>query len=97
MKAHKEHITMDGEEMELLARYEAQFGEIPFVAFLDPQRSKRMIRDSLRNNRPFNLKDLESESDFSLIRRAVRATITTKSSKRPARSMRAKTRNSSKA
>ena len=97
MKAHKEHITMDGEEMELLERYEAQFGETPPVGLLDPQRSKRMIRDSLRNNRPFNLKDLESESDFSLIRRAVRATITTKSSKRPARSMRAKTRNSSKA
>jgi len=61
MQANSEYMTMDGEELELLARYEKQFGEIPFVAFLDPRKSKRMIKKALRDNRPFNLKDIESE------------------------------------
>ena len=96
MKTYQEHVTMDRQEAKLLERYETQFGETPPVGLLDPQRSKRMIMDAFRNNRPFNEKDLESKSDFSLIRRAVHAARTTKTSKRPARSMRAKTRNSSK-
>jgi hypothetical protein len=61
MQTNEEHVTMDGEEWELLERYEAQFGETPPVAFLDPKTSKRMIKDALRNNLPFNEKDLESK------------------------------------
>jgi hypothetical protein len=61
MQMNEEHVTMDGEEWELLERYEAQFGETPPVAFLDPKTSKRMIKDALRNNLPFNEKDLESK------------------------------------
>jgi len=61
MQTNEEHVTMDGEEWELLERYEAQFGETPPVAFLDPKTSKQMIKDALRNNLPFNEKDLESK------------------------------------
>jgi len=89
MKTYQEHVTMDRQELKLLERYETQFGETPPVGLLDPQRSKRMIMDAFRNNRPFNEKDLESKSDFSLIRRAAHAARTTKTSKRPARFMRA--------
>jgi hypothetical protein len=42
MQTNEEHVTMDGEEWELLERYEAQFGETPPVAFLDPKTSKRI-------------------------------------------------------
>ena len=41
MKTNREHVTMDGEERVLLERYEAQFGDTPPVAFLDPITSKR--------------------------------------------------------
>ena len=54
---------MDGEERVLLERYEAQFGETPPVAFLDPITSKRMIKRALRNNCPFNEKDFEAKLD----------------------------------
>jgi hypothetical protein len=54
---------MDGNEAKLLDRYEAQFGETPPIAFLDPQTSKRLMMDAIRNNRPFNEKDLESDPD----------------------------------
>jgi hypothetical protein len=63
MQTNEEHVTMDGEERELLERYEAQFAETPPVAFLDPDTSKRMIKAALRKKRPFNEKDLESELD----------------------------------
>jgi hypothetical protein len=53
------HITMDGEEIELIEKYEEKFGSVPPVAFLDPPTSKKMIRESLDSNRPF------SESDIS--------------------------------
>jgi hypothetical protein len=59
MRTNREHVTMDGNEAKLLDRYEAQFGETPPIAFLDPQTSKRLMRDAIRNNRPFNEKDLE--------------------------------------
>ncbi len=62
MQTNEEHVTMDGEEVELLERYEARFGETPPVAFLDPKTSKRMLKAALRNNRPFNEKDLEEIS-----------------------------------
>ena len=54
-----QQITVDGEEMELIEKYEGKFGCVPPVAFLDPPTSKKMIRESLRSNRPF------SESDIS--------------------------------
>ena len=63
MRTNREHVTMDGNEAKLLDRYEAQFGETPPIAFLDPQTSKRMMMDAIRNNRPFNEKDLESDPD----------------------------------
>ena len=59
MQTNEERVSMDGEEWELLERYEAQFGETPPVAFLDPNTSKRMIKAAIRKNRPFNEKDLE--------------------------------------
>ena len=54
---------MDGEELVLLERYEARFGETPPVAFLDPIPSKRMIKRALRNDCPFNEKDVEAKLD----------------------------------
>ncbi len=63
MKTNREHVTMDGEERVLLERYEAQFGETPPVAFLDPITSKRMIKRALRNNCPFSEKDVEAKLD----------------------------------
>jgi hypothetical protein len=63
MQTNEEHVTMDGEELELLERYEAQFGETPPVAFLDPDTSKRMIKVALRKKQPFNEKDFWSELD----------------------------------
>jgi hypothetical protein len=63
MRTNREHVTMDGNEAKLLDRDEAQFGETPPIAFLDPQTSKRLMMDAIRNNRPFNEKDLESDRD----------------------------------
>ena len=63
MQTNEEHVTMDGEEWELLERYEALFGETRPVAFIDPDTSKRMIKAALRENRPFNEKDLDSKLD----------------------------------
>ena len=63
MKTNREHVTMDDEERVLLEKYEAQFGETPPVAFLDPITSKRLVKRALRNNRPFNEKDVEAQSD----------------------------------
>jgi len=61
MRTNREHVTMDGNEAKLLDRYEAQFGETPPIAFLDPQTSKRMMMAAIQNNRPFNEEDLESD------------------------------------
>jgi hypothetical protein len=88
MKIAHNHVTMDGEELQLLERYEEQFGETPPIYFLAPETSKRMIIDALRRNRPFNEEDLESESDFALIRRTVNAGIAAKTSNRQAPSKR---------
>jgi hypothetical protein len=63
MKTNREHVTMDDEERVLLEKYEAQFGETPPVAFLDPISSKRLVKHALRNNRPFNEKDVEANLD----------------------------------
>ena len=55
----EQHITMDDVEMKLIDKYEEKFGCMPPVAFLDPQTSKKMIRESLGSNCPF------SEADFN--------------------------------
>lgn len=59
----EDRVTMDGEEAELLDRYEATFGEVPPIAFLDPLTSKKLMADALHANKPFNERDLPSELD----------------------------------
>ena len=61
-----QQVTMDGEEMELIEKYERKFGCVPPVAFLDPPTSKKMIRESLRSNRPFNESDISEDSESGL-------------------------------
>ena len=39
MKIAHNHVTMDGEELQLLERYEEQFGETPPIYFLAPETS----------------------------------------------------------
>jgi hypothetical protein len=58
-KAATKLVTMDGQELRLLERYEAQFGETPPVYFLAPATSKRLIASALKRNRPFDEKDVE--------------------------------------
>jgi hypothetical protein len=58
---NSEHITMDGDEVELLEKYEQKFGETPPIAFTDSETSKKMMRKALRDNIPFNEKDLQVE------------------------------------
>ena len=53
-------ITMDGEEMRLLVLYERTFGETPPVAHLDPETSKRLIKQALKSKSPVNEKDFAS-------------------------------------
>jgi hypothetical protein len=59
-------ITMDGEEMELIEKYERKFGCVPPVAFVDPPTSKKMIKESLRSNRPFNESDISEDWESGL-------------------------------
>jgi hypothetical protein len=59
----KDEITMDAEEMILLDRYQQEFKEAPPVAFLDPELSKRLIKQALRFKTPFSEKDLDPMSD----------------------------------
>jgi hypothetical protein len=70
MRTNREPVTMDGNEAKLLDRYEAQFGETPPIAFLDPQTSKRLMMDAIRNNRPINEKDLRSTTTPAILRAA---------------------------
>jgi hypothetical protein len=39
---------------------------VPPVAFLDPPTSKKMIRESLISNRPFNESDINDDWEFSV-------------------------------
>ena len=57
-----QHITMDGEECDLIERYEAVFGETPPVAFLDPETSMRMMLRAFQENRPFDEADVARET-----------------------------------
>ena len=59
MQTNSKHITMDGDEVRLLEKYEKQFGETPPIAFLDPKTSKRMMKKALLENLPFNESDIE--------------------------------------
>ena len=61
-----QHITIDDEEMELIEKYEKIFGCVPPVAFLDPQTSKKMIRESLGSNRPFCEADINEDWEQAL-------------------------------
>ncbi len=61
-----QHITMDGEEMELIEKYEERFGCVPPVAFLDPPTSKKMMRGSLGSNRPFSECDISENWELGL-------------------------------
>jgi hypothetical protein len=63
-----QQVTMDGEEMELIEKYERKFGCVPPVAFLDPPTSKKMIRESLRSNRPFSESDVSEDWESGLAR-----------------------------
>ena len=56
-----QHITIDGEEMELIEKYEEMFSCVPPVAFLNPKMSKKMIRKSLDSNRPFCETDINED------------------------------------
>ena len=61
MQAKSEH-TYDGRGKTWLAiEIRKKFNKAPPVAFVDAQTSKRTIRNALRNNRPFDEKDLELE------------------------------------
>jgi hypothetical protein len=55
-----DRVTIDAEEMALIDRYEAEFKEIPFIAFLDPKTSKKLIREALRSRIPFGIKELKA-------------------------------------
>ncbi|EME72024.1 hypothetical protein H261_00555 [Paramagnetospirillum caucaseum] len=87
MQIDDEFMTMDGEEAELIDKYEEQFGEVPFVAFLHPDESKKMIRDALKNNRPFTMKDLEpSEAELATMRQVISDSLNHKAVKNTSKS-----------
>jgi len=52
-------VTMDGEELWLLERYEERFGEAPTVYFLAPATPKRLIVSALKRTCPLDEKDVE--------------------------------------
>ncbi|MFZ4537632.1 hypothetical protein [Propionivibrio sp.] len=54
-----DRMTIDGDEMMLLDRYEAEFKETPPVAFLDPALSKKLLKEALRSKTPFGEKELD--------------------------------------
>ena len=51
-------ITIDEDEMILINRYEAMFNEIPFIAFLHPDESKRLLKKALKSKTPYKFKDI---------------------------------------
>lgn len=57
----EDRVTIDGEELALLEKYEQAFGEVPPVAFLDPQTSKKLMRIALKSKRPITDNDLKSD------------------------------------
>jgi hypothetical protein len=54
-------ITIDEEEMILIDRYEAIFKEIPFIAFLHPDESKRLLKKALKSKTPYKFEDIGKE------------------------------------
>ena len=57
----EDRVTIDGAELALLEKYEQAFGEVPPVAFLDPQTSKKLMRIALKSKRPITDNDLKSD------------------------------------
>ena len=51
-------ITIDEEEMMLIERYEAMFKEIPFVAFMHPDESKKLLKKALKSKTPYKYDDI---------------------------------------
>lgn len=54
-------ITIDEEEMILIDRYEAMFKEVPFIAFLHPDESKRLLKKALKSKTPYKFEDIGKE------------------------------------
>ena len=54
-------------EMDLMDLYVERFGETPPIAFLDPDTSKRLMRQSLSSGKPFSEKDLKRMDHEELI------------------------------
>ena len=51
-------ITIDEEELDLIDLYEAEFKEVPFIAFLHPDVSKKLLRKALRSKEPIKYKEI---------------------------------------
>ena len=51
-------VTIDEEEMMLIDRYEAMFKEIPFIAFMHPDDSKKLLKKALKSKTPYKLDDI---------------------------------------
>ncbi len=58
-----DQVTMDAEEIRLLDRYEAEFKEVPPIAFCDPETSKRLLKEALNSKIPFNERALDTFQD----------------------------------
>lgn len=54
-------ITIDEEELILIERYEAMFNEIPFIAFLHPDESKKLLKKALKSKTPYKFEDIGKE------------------------------------
>lgn len=60
---NNDELIMDADEIMLLDCYEKEFGITPPIAFLDPELSKKLMKQSLRSKMPFSEKDLDSMLD----------------------------------
>ena len=54
-------------ELDLLKEYEKEFNETPPVAFLDPETSEKLMREAIKNGKPFDEKDLKRMDEEELI------------------------------
>ena len=46
-------------EMDLMGLYQERFGEVPPIAFLDPETSEELMSQALASQKPFSEKDLK--------------------------------------
>ena len=51
-------VTIDEEEMRLIDRYVAMFKEIPFIAFVHPDDSKKLLRNAIKSRTPYKFDDI---------------------------------------